>query len=117
MSHVPVRFKTEHDRNHADRNSTDNRKRMQTPNRRRKEFHAAEINDCRKSCVPNRANIGVCEIGGGADAEQCGKRQNDYECGRFPAVMMMSKSDRNVWNRQYEKKPEQHRIVFLRKHS
>src|SRR5258708_5376507 len=48
VCHVPARFEAEHNRNDPDRNSTDNRERMQTSTLLRKEFDPAEINCCRQ---------------------------------------------------------------------
>src|SRR5215469_4836873 len=90
---------------------------MQTSVRLRKKFHSAEVNHRRYSGIGNRADFSVCEIGCGANSEQGRKRQDDYECACFPAVTIKPKSNRNIWNDQYEKKPKERRISFRRKHS
>src|SRR5213592_2918603 len=59
---------------------------MQTSSRLREKFDSAEINRCHQSRIRDCADIGVCEICSGANAEHCRERHGDYECGRFPAV-------------------------------
>src|SRR5881296_1448047 len=87
---------------------------MQTSSRLREKFDSAEINPCRQSRIRECADIGVCEICSGANAEYCRERHGDYECGRFPAVAIRPKTNRNIRNNQRQKKPEEHRVSWRR---
>src|SRR5262249_46527341 len=104
---MPARFKTEHDRRHADANPAEQSDDMQSLVGLRKKFDSAEINCCQQSGESDCTDVCLRELSSHSETDDGRQRQHYSQGCGFAAVAIAPKANPEIRNDQQKQTPKQ----------